>query len=804
MVRLNIGFYRPYAGFGCLSDIIMSKNKSIKRRSTVRQRKCVENLHGSADVSGDLNIGLAHHQAGRLSEAQDCYKRVLAIDGKNADALHLLGVIGHQCGNFEPAIQLISKAISINPGQSGYYNSMGSALQGLKRFDEAMACFSSAVKVDPNNAEAYNNMGTAFFDQEKPDEAVECYNKAIGITAGHFQALNNIGNVYRKKGELDEAVNHYRKAIEINPAFAEAYNNIATVLREQEKTEEAIEYYRKAIERDGNNAKFYSNLGVSLYESGEIDEAKSCYEKSIEINPKNAETYINLGNLYEKDDKLRESIACYRMAVDIQPDNADAHNNFGHILFEDGNYDKAVEHFRKALEIDPDNENVQSNLINGLINLNELDDAFEHCRRIYEKQPDSPNWMVNMGIILCEMGNLKEAEELYDKALSKTSDSVKAYYSKGSLLQESGRKELAIKCYTKAIEINPNHTESYKSLAGCITFKEGDEITKTIESLLAKENLLPSKEMALNFALGKIYGDIGRYGESFLCYKAGNDIRKKLKDRHFSIEDYRKKVCQQEKAIDNSYFADYTGFVNESDVPVFIVGMPRSGTTLTEQIIASHPEAYGAGELPDIGKGLHNVKKHNHVTSFQELVDCTDEDFVRTFSKNYISKLESLSDGARRVVDKMPHNFETLWLIGRVFPNSRIIHCKRNPMDNCVSCYVTDFVKGHGYRNDLRVLGQYYKEYERLMDHWKKVVPVPILEVQYEEVVANQEEMSRKIIDFCKLEWDDRCLDFHKTKRSVKTASVNQVRKKIYNTSVERWRRYEKELGPLFEGLASE
>lgn len=782
----------------------MAKSKNIKRRSTVRDRKSMENLHGEVDVTGELNIGLGHHKAGRLGEAQECYKRVLSIDGENTDALHLLGVIGSQCGNFEPAIQFISKAISIDPGQSGYYDSLGSAFQGVKRFDEAMVCFGNAVKIDPGNAEAYNNMGTAFFDQDKLDEAADCYNKVIGIAAGHFQAVNNVGNVYRRKGKFDRAVDCYHKAIEINPAFAEGYNNIATVLRLQQKPLDAIEYYRKAIEADGKNAKFYSNLGVSLFESGEIDEAKSCYEKSLEINSRNAETYINLGNLLEYQNEVDECIKCYSTAVQLQPENADTHNNFGRILCENGSYAEAVEYLRKAYELDPANDDIQLNLANGLFYTDEIEEAYKLCKEALEKNPESPKTMINMAIILFEMGNSKDAEELFDKAINKVPENAKAYYSKGVLLQDSGRKQEAILCFRKAIEISPKHTEAFESLARCVKFKKGDREIEEAESLLIEENLLRPKKMALHFALGKIYEDIGEYAKSFEHYKAGNEIRKDLKDRHFTIDRLKSTIDAQLKVIDRQYFADYTGFANESDVPVFIVGMPRSGTSLTEQIIASHPDAFGAGELTDIGKNISRLRKQNQIMDFPQLVDAANDEFIRKLSTEYIAMLKSLGGQARRVVDKMPHNFEFLWLIAKMFPKSRIIHCKRNPIDNCLSCYFTDFTKAHGYKNDLKTLGLYYREYERLMEHLQKVIPLPILEVQYEDVVANQEEMSRKIIDFCKLEWDDRCLEFHKTKRSVRTASVNQVRKKIYNTSVERWRRYEKHLGPLFEGLNSE
>jgi hypothetical protein len=251
-------------------------------------------------------------------------------------------------------------------------------------------------------------------------------------------------------------------------------------------------------------------------------------------------------------------------------------------------------------------------------------------------------------------------------------------------------------------------------------------------------------------------------------------------------------------AFTPAFFAERRGvFGSPSDVPVFIVGMQRSGTTLTEQIAASHPQVYGAGELEHIRRIAGMIKIGRPESTVRQL---TSADSL-ALAGDYLRKVREIGGDALRIVDKMPHNFQYLGLIAILFPKARIIHCTRDPMDNCVSCFTQSFTGHHGYNTDLRQLGLYYREYRRLMDHWRRVLPIPMLEIDYEEMVADQETQSRRLIDFLGLDWDPACLNFHETDRSVQTASRWQVRQPIYKTSVKRWKDYEKHLGPLKKAL---
>ena len=238
-------------------------------------------------------------------------------------------------------------------------------------------------------------------------------------------------------------------------------------------------------------------------------------------------------------------------------------------------------------------------------------------------------------------------------------------------------------------------------------------------------------------------------------------------------------------------------------VPVFIVGMPRSGTTLAEQILASHPQVFGAGELPDIddiSRQLERVVPGN--LKYPDCMELAAADTLRAARDGYLRKLADLSSGAHRVTDKMPHNFEHLGLIAALFPNARIVHCIRNPLDTCLSIYFNDFNAGHGYATDLGMLGEHYNEYHRMMMHWKNVLPIKIFDLVYEDIIRDQEQISRQLLAYCGLDWDPACLEFYKNKRTVSTFSYDQVRKPIYTGSVERWRRYEKFLEPLIKALS--
>jgi tetratricopeptide (TPR) repeat protein len=364
------------------------------------------------------------------------------------------------------------------------------------------------------------------------------------------------------------------------------------------------------------------------------------------------------------------------------------------------------------------------------------------------------------------------------------------------VLIDLGRNKEAAENLRAILVADPRNVAAIAGLASARDAGSEEGNLERFEFALADPDLPAERKVALHMALGQIYDQKKQPREAFTHFMQGNEL-----DRtDYDLKSFRKQIDTLAELFTPFFFMSKTDFGDPSESPVLIVGMPRSGTTLTEQILSSHPLVEGAGELSEIEKIYSSVVGHPSQLQ-RSLSKLTDAD-CKALAARYLAELDRHSRSARRVVDKMPHNFMQLGFIALLFPRAHIVHCRRDPMDNCVSIFTQRFNKMHSYATDLKMLGLYYREYHRLMNHWHKVLPLKMFEIQYENMIADQEAMSRKLIDFVGLEWDDACLSFHETERTVTTPSRWQVRQPIYTTSVKRWKKYEEFLGPLKEGLA--
>ena len=353
----------------------------------------------------------------------------------------------------------------------------------------------------------------------------------------------------------------------------------------------------------------------------------------------------------------------------------------------------------------------------------------------------------------------------------------------------------------KAFSIQSDSIGAYYHLARLNANFDRQNAIEKLERRLKKNNLSIDDRVRLQYTLGSIYAATGNFKKAFENYRSANEIGKKLSYGKFQLKDIENQISLLVGAFDTDFFSKRKHFGVSSKLPVFIVGMPRSGTTLVEQIISSHPLVFGGGELAELKLIEEELIKGNGGELYARLLQSTDRKLSVDLANRYLTRLRSYSKDAIRVTDKFPHNFMRLWLVTLLFPQAKIIHCRRDPADTCLSCYFTNFSFGHIYKYDLHHLGAYYRLYERLMDHWHRVLPQQILEVHYEALVENQKEESHRIIEFCDLPWDDCCLEFHKNDRAVLTASLSQVRRNIYTTSIGKWKHYQPYLGELLDAL---
>ncbi|WP_434721840.1 tetratricopeptide repeat-containing sulfotransferase family protein [Mesorhizobium sp. RIZ17] len=460
--------------------------------------------------------------------------------------------------------------------------------------------------------------------------------------------------------------------------------------------------------------------------------------------------------------------------------------------------EKALRYFARALGEEPQNPYYHLSLGAAYLKLSEFTPAIKHIQIALDLKPDLVEALCTLGKAYNESDRGEMALPLFEKALKIDRDHPLARTGLPHALASLGRMDEAAAHLKEAIEQRIAVPNAYNALVHTRKFTgEPPELAAILTEL---RNLDHGSDgaPALHHAAGKVLNDLGRYKEAMDHFKKGNQAG----GHTFDLESYRRWIDAVVETFTPELVASRAACGNPSEVPVFIVGMPRSGTTLTEQICASHPNVHGAGELSKLrrvanGIGLTNCSNINLGESIAGMTP----DLTRMLAEEHLAYLRERAADSLRIVDKMPHNFELIGLICLLFPNARIIHCRRDAIDNCISCFVLQFSDGHNYSADLQTLGLYYREYDRLMRHWDRIFPGRIFENRYETLIENQEEQSRRLIDYLGLSWDDACLRFFDKDRSVNTYSRWQVRQPIYKSSVKRWKNYESEIQPLIDAL---
>jgi len=494
-------------------------------------------------------------------------------------------------------------------------------------------------------------------------------------------------------------------------------------------------------------------------------------QRAANLLPRDAQVHNNLGDRLAKKEMLEEAESWFRSALKITAKYADAHYNLGQVLIRLERYPEAMNSLNKAIEADP--RNIEA--------------------------------YVNLSSVLKTQGLHNEAVKLLNLALQINPDSAEANSSLGGELDEQGKFAEAETYYRRALAIKPDYVMPRFSLVSTKKVRKDDGDFDALVTLSHKMesgslSLTTNESICLHFALGKGYDDLGDYDQAFAHFDKG--CRLKRSTLRYNPQDDTKMFDQIMSAFDKGLKDRLKGSYDESHVPIFVLGMPRSGTTLTEQVIASHPEVYGAGELSSL---LAIARRDIAGTPSPDSWKLLDQKRLEAWRTEYVRALRQHAPESPHITDKMPQNFLALGLIHLMMPNAKIIHVKRNPVDTCLSCFTNAFSNNNvKFSYDLAELGQYYVNYTRLMEHWRQVLPTEtFMDVQYEDIVADQETQARRLIEYCGLEWDPACLDFHKNERSVRTASVAQVRKPVYSSSVERWRRYERHLEPLLDALGN-
>lgn len=504
---------------------------------------------------------------------------------------------------------------------------------------------------------------------------------------------------------------------------------------------------------------------LTLMESKKFEEAEPILLELHHQSPGDARVNFSLGLVYDDKDEIDLCLRHLEKAAAVAKKKAVVFEELALVLIRIGDYKEALAAARKATQLDPKSAHCFKVLGDAYAKLQRPVLARQAFERALAIDPDLTGALIACSKLEKSLGRQAESDALLERARTTKAD-IPAL-----LIEEAGAKK---------------HKEKPEAL---------DKLKELIES---HDGMKRNQIAHLYYAAGKIHDDLDEMAEAFKYFEKGKEYLYSPYDprlRRWQIESYKAYFTPD-------FFEERKSVAFESEKPVFVVGMPRSGTTLTEQIIGRHPKAVGAGELTYFTLESKSLYKGTKITpEFFSKISRMDERDFRRIGRGYLNLIESIGGKASRVVDKMPHNFENLWLMALLFPNATFIHLNRNPIDNCISIYTTPLRDGHNYASSQKNLGEYYCMYRDLTDHWAKVLPVNIRQQSYEALVADQEAESRQLVDHCKLPWDDACLEFYKGDRQVTTFSIDQVRKPIYTSSVNRWKRYESEVGDLIEAL---
>ncbi len=540
------------------------------------------------------------------------------------------------------------------------------------------------------------------------------------------------------------------------------------------------------------NARRIFDDALRHHLAGRIAAAIAGYESAIQLKPDHAEAYNNLAAALLAQGRLEDAVARYRKALSLKPDYAEAHNNLAVALVAQGRAVEALPCYERAIALNPERADIHYNLGIALASLGRLEDAAARYRHALALKPDYAEAHNNLGSVLAAQHNTTGATVHFKQALAVNAGHFEAQNNLGNAFRDQGRLDEALSHYGRALEIRPASAEAHYNRAILKTFHRGDRDLQALEALAGRGDVPPGNALFIHYALAKALEESGDYDRAFAHLRRGSDLKRaRIPYDETAALAFFKRIAA---VFDASLFDRFRGEGDPSRIPVFVLGMPRSGSTLIEQILASHPGIHGAGEIEDLAAAAG--------AAFPEFVPFLDGAALSRKGRRYTDGLPRLADGRSLVVNKLPGNFLLIGLIRLILPNARIIHTVRNPVDTCVSCYSTLFTSSQVFSYELGELGRYYRGYSELMAHWHSVLPPgAMLDVVYEDVVNDLEGEARRLIEYCGLPWDDRCLSFHKTSRPVYTASAVQVRQPLFRSSVDRWRRFESSLGPLLDEL---
>ena len=779
-----------------------------------------------------MMLGAAAGQQGDYAQAATCSRRAVSLEPRLAEAHLNLGNALKAQENLQDAVESYRLALGLQPQIVDAWVMLAEVLLRLGQVDRAHEVCQQALKLAPNSTECLLIAGETLEAGQNLVEAQQCYQTAVESQPGLAQAWFRLGVVNGRLGNYRVAEANNRRAIELQPSHVEAYLNLGVALSAQDRMQESLAVYRQLLEYRDNIPQAWLGAGIASGAIGDQDAEEAYYRRALALMPYSVETQLKLGECLERQGRNEEALQVYQAIVEHDSQQADGWWHLGRVSMVLGRLRDAEICSGSAIRLDKDCIGAHLELGRVFMEQGRFSEAASSFQKAHASDTGRIEPWLGIAMVFQRQSRYQEAEECLQNALRSEPDNGMAIHQLAHLLASQGQFDAALDWFTRALELNSddleaavgiakvhelagNHVASLECLrpfvdAGLLDiritrvfarlsrhFNHYREALAQLEGLLSAENTGFFDQVELNFIAGTLHDEVDEYDQAFRYFQTGNALMAGVS--RFDPVEHSEYIDRVVEATSAEALGRIPEAGNTSELPVFIVGMPRSGTSLVEQIIASHPSVAGAGELPDIQR--YTSLLHKTAGSEQTYPGCLgglSTALVDSLAEQHLEKLRRLGGVAKRVTDKLPQNFIHLGFIQKLFPRARIIHMMRDPMDTCLSCHIRNFNAGSlDYTLDLATLGHYYRDYLRIMAHWKSVLELPILEVRYEDLVENTEVVIGTIIEFCGLDWDEKCLRFNETERYINTVSYDQVRQPIYSRSIGRWKCYEKYLKPL-------
>jgi tetratricopeptide (TPR) repeat protein len=692
-------------------------------------------------VNRTLKRGMEFHRQGRVVEARECYREALAEEPTNPEIHHYLGVAFDQLGERATAIDLLERSVALAPNST-----------------------------EQAHADALHNLGVLLLRERRLPEAEAMLRRALGISP-RGRTMAALGDVLRHAGRLKDAVAQYEQAVAADPALADVR---------------------------GTLARLYLLFGRTV-------DALSQAKTSVATAPHDPDAYLRLGRLLLDLERPRAALRAFAAGSALAPNHPRMRLAVGQACLKAGKYTEAVRCAGRAMRLDPSLTD-EAKCLYAAVQLESGDPegAAATYRGILLGRPDCREARVGLAKALLEQGDAPQAAAMLKSLLEETPQSAALHAKLGDLLMKIGDDVGAAEAFRSALKHNPRCAAAYAGLTMTLRGKTDAETRRRLEELVDDKSVEAGERALLGFSLAQLDDGRGDFESAAQRVAIANALQRQWFAKRGRVDDpaeHRRFVDRLCEVFDKGYFRRVKGMGDPSERPVFVVGMPRSGTTLVESILASHPEAFGAGERGFVQTSLVAAAGRDGKQPLDQLATIG-RDAVQAAAKWHLGRLLRLDGGkSLRVVDKLPDNALYLGWIATVFPNAKVILCRRDPRDAALSCWMTHFAR-LPWTTDLEQIAARFNDHARLMDCSRQALPLKMFEIDYEDLVTDQSGATKKLLEWIGLPWDDACLAFHKSDRAVQTASMAQVRRPIYGSSVGRWKNYEKHLKPLFDRLS--